>query len=293
MQKYLDGFLSYLRIEKNCSPLTITDYRLELEKFNYFLEKENLVSIELINNFLIRNYIYTIKEQRNLSATSTYKKIAILKSYFNYLEINEIIKSNPTKNIKLPRKEKPIPRVVSNDEFTRLISCIKFSPARCRKNYIRDSLIFSILYYCGLRRSELLNLNWDDINLGSKIIYIRSSKNKSGRIIPMHPKVYELFELYLNLRLPLKNQALITGEIGNRLTCCSFNNLIKMYFQISLLAKKGYTAHSLRHGFATRLIEKNVNIFLVQKLLGHSSLDSTKIYVHFDNSSCREAIKLL
>ena len=293
MQNYLNDYLSYLRIEKNCSPLTITDYRLEIEKFNNFFASENLFSIELISNGHIRNYIYTIKEQRNLSATSTYKKIAILKSFFNYLETNEIIKFNPTKNIKLPRKEKPIPKVVSNDEFTRLLSCIKFSPARCRKNYIRDSLIFSMLYYCGLRRSELLNLNWDDLNLGSKIICIRSSKNKSGRVIPIHSKVCELLELYLDTKLPLKNRALIVGETGKRLTICSFTNLIKMYFKISLLAKKGYTAHSLRHGFATRLIEKNVNIFLVQKLLGHSCLDSTKIYVHFDSKSCTEAIKLL
>lgn len=290
MQGYISNYLTYLRIEKNCSPLTITDYRLELEKFITFLEKENLVSLELISHHIIRNYIYTIKAKRNLSNTSVYKKIAVLKSFFNFLIDSEIISSNPTKNIKLPRKEKPIPRAISKTDFERLISCLKFSPSRCRKNYIRDKLIFYLLYYCGLRRGELLSLDWDDVNLGSRIIIIRSSKNKSGRIIPIHPKLYDLLELYLTQRLPLKNRALIAGEAGKRLTVGSFSNLIKMYFKISLLSKKGYTAHSLRHGFATRLIEKNINIFLVQKLLGHANLDSTQIYVHFDNSASIEAI---
>ena len=83
---------------------------------------------------------------------------------------------NPTRAINLPRKTKPIPKAVSDDDFKRLITCIKFSPARCRKNYIRDSLIFYMLYYCGLRRCELLNLSWEDVDLGKQWLIVRCGK---------------------------------------------------------------------------------------------------------------------
>ncbi len=289
MDYYLPQYLSYLSIEKNCSPLTINDYRLELEKFSEYIIKRTS-DLNEINITLIRSYIHTIKDERNLSNTSIYKKIAILKSYFNFLEDEEVIVKNPTRKIRFPRKERQIPRVLTHQEFEWLIKCLRYSPARCRKNYIRDKLIFHMLYYCGLRRSELLNLDWDDVNLESKVLFIRSTKNKSDRIIPIHSKVFELLELYLDQKLPLMSRALIVGEIDRRLTITSFTLLVNMHLTISGLKKKGYTAHTFRHSFATRLIEKKVNLLLVQRLLGHLSLDSTKIYVHFESDNFREAI---
>ena len=125
------------------------------------------------------------------------------------MEENEIIYKNPTRALKLPRKIKPIPKAVSGDDFKRLVDCIKFSPARCRKNYIRDSLIFNMLYYCGLRRCDLFSLSWEDVDLSKEWLIVRCGKNKKGRIIPMHPKVKELPDLYLTQSLPLKNNALI------------------------------------------------------------------------------------
>lgn len=292
MKSFLSQYLSYLAIEKNCSPLTISDYWLELKKFSEYIIKR-VVDLSEVNISLIRSYIQKIKEDRNLSNTSIYKKIAILKSYFNFLEDEEVITKNPTRKIHFPRKEKQIPKVLTHQEFEWLIKCIRYSPARCRKNYIRDKLIFHMLYYCGLRRSELLNLDWDDVNLESKVLFIRSTKNKSDRIIPIHSKVLKLLELYLDQRLPLISRALIVGEKDKRLAITSFTSLINMHLMISGLKKKGYTAHSFRHSFATRLTEKNVNILLVQRLLGHLSLDSTKIYVHFDSNNFRQAIDFI
>ncbi len=292
MESFLPQYISYLSIEKNCSPLTINDYRLELDKFSEYIITK-ITDLNEVNITLVRSYIQTIKEKRNLSNTSIYKKIAILKSYFNFLEDEEIIEKNPTKKIRFPRKEKYIPKVLTHQEFKWLIKCLRYSPARCRKNYIRDKLIFHMLYYCGLRRSELLNLDWDDVNLNSKVLFIRSTKNKSDRIIPIHSTVLELLDLHLDQRLPLTSRALIIGERGKRLTVTSFSNLINMHLMISSLKKKRYTAHSFRHAFATRLTEKNVNILLVQRLLGHLSLDSTKIYVHFESDNFQKAINCI
>ena len=246
MDHYLPQYFSYLSIEKNCSPLTVNDYRLELDKFREYIIKRTS-DLNDVNITLIRSYIQTIKEERDLSNTSIYKKIAILKSYFNFLEDEEVITKNPTRKIHFPRKEKQIPKVLTHQEFEWLIKCLRYSPSRCRKNYVRDKLIFHMLYYCGLRRSELLNLDWDDINLSSKVLFIRSTKNKSDRIIPIHSKVLELLELYLDQRLPLTSRALIIGEIDKRLTITSFTNLINMHLLISGLKKKGYTTHSFSY----------------------------------------------
>jgi site-specific recombinase XerD len=292
LEQFLNKYLTYLKIEKNCSPITLYCYRSELEKLIAYLD-DKIENANDIRIDLIRDYIYGSCQKRKLCTSSISKLICIFKSFFNYLEENEFTDKNPTRAIKLPRKIKPVPKAVSNDDFNRLIECIKFNPARCRKNIVRDSLIFNMLYYCGLRRSELLNLSWEDIDLGKQWLIVRCGKNKKDRIIPLHPKVRELLDLYLSQRLPLKNNALIIGEQGKRLSLSSFNIIINMYLAISMLKKKGYSAHSFRHGFATRLIEKNVNIFMVQRLLGHSSLDSTRIYIHFEKDGYREAVEAL
>ncbi|MDD5601264.1 MAG: tyrosine-type recombinase/integrase [Actinomycetota bacterium] len=291
-EQYLQKYLTYLKFEKDCSPMTLCCYKAELEKLLIYLN-DKIFALNDIKIDLLRDYIYKTCQARKLSPNSIYKLISIYKSFFNYLEENGFIEKNPTRVLKLPRKIKPIPKVVSNDDFKKLISCIKFSPARCRKNCIRDSLIFYMLYYCGLRRSELLNLSWENIDLGKDWLIVRCGKNKKDRIIPLHPKVKELLDLYLIQRLPLKNNALIIGEQGSRLTITSFNNIINMYLAVSGIKKKGYSAHSFRHGFATRLIEKNVNIFMVQRLLGHSSLDSTRIYIHFEKEGYKKAVESL
>jgi len=150
-----------------------------------------------------------------------------------------------------------------------------------------------MLFYCGLRRGELIALDWDDINLGKEWLMVRFSKNKGARTIPLHPKVRVLLDKYLKERLPLHSRALITGEKKKRITVTSFNNLVNMWLAISGLKKKGYSTHSFRHAFATRLVQKNVNIFMVQKLMGHLSLDSTKAYVHFGDKNYQEAINYL
>ncbi len=292
LEGYLQKYLTYLQIEKNCSPITLHCYRTELQKLLTYLD-DKIANLNDIKIDLLRDYIYGTCQVRKLSPNSIYKLISIFKSFFNYLEENGYIEKNPARAIKLPRKIKPVPTAVSNDDFKRLITSVKFSPARCRKNLIRDCLIFYMLYYCGLRRCELLNLSWEDVDLGKQWLIVRCGKNKKDRIIPLHPKVIEFLDLYLEQRLPMKNNALITGEQGRRLTVSSFNNIINMHLFVCGIKKKGYSAHSFRHGFATRLIEKNINIFMVQRLLGHSSLDSTRIYVHFEKDSYKNAIELL
>jgi len=122
---------------------------------------------------------------------------------------------------------------------------------------------------------------------------IRSGKGGKDRLIPLHKAVTRLLDKYLDKRLPLKTDSLIIGEQGRRMCKCSFVNLLKMYLAISGLKRKGYTAHSFRHSFATHLVEAGVDLFKVQKLLGHASLDTTKIYINFNSSQMSKAIDRL
>lgn len=294
MKMYIKNFLNYLEIEKSSSTLTICQYGKELEKFIDYIKKEKIENLHNVTTSLIRKYLYFIKENRNLCQSSISKIIAIIKSFFNYLETEEIIAKNPTRIIRVPKKVSKAPKVISKYEIEMLLNSIKFSPARCRKSYIRDKLLISMLYYTGIRRSELLSLNWQDINLGKNFLTIRSGKGKKDRIIPLHKNLTELLDKYLDLRLPLKCNALFTGESGNKRLCkCSFTNILKMHLKIAGLANKGYSAHSFRHSFATNLIENGIDVFKVQKLLGHSCLDTTRIYVNFNNTNLVKAIDTL
>jgi site-specific recombinase XerD len=283
-----------MKLEKMASTTTIYGYRKEVKKFiDYITDNTDILDINLISTSTVRQYFYYAKENRGLCQSSLSKIISTIKSFFNYLEEEEIIIKNPTRKIRVPKKIYRIPSVMSKYEVDLIIRSVDFAPLRCRKNNIRDKLVLSLLYYTGIRKSELLNLNWNDINLSKNTLIVRNGKGGKDRLIPLHKKVTELLDSYLDERLPLKNDALIIGEQGRRLCNGSFEYLLKMYLTLSGLKKKGYSAHTFRHTFATHLIEAGVDIFKVQKLLGHSSLDTTKIYINFNSSQMAKAVDRL
>jgi len=263
IRDYLDSFFSYLSTEKNASKITIYQYKSELLKLFAFLNSQNIPEINLISTRILREYFSYTKQERNLAYSSISRIIAITKSFFNYLEEDEIILKNPSRKIRVPKKINKIPLVMSKYEVDLIIRSVDFAPLRCRKNAIRDRLVLSLLYYTGIRRTELLNLNWTDINLSKSTIIIRSGKGNKDRLILLHQAVTKLLDKYLEQRLPLKTDALIIGEQGRRMCKCSFINLLKMYLALSGLKRKGYTAHSFRHSFATHLVESWVDLFKV------------------------------
>jgi len=293
MRDYIDSFLAYMKTEKMASPATIYDYSKEVKKFIDYIYSIGISDINLISTRIIRQYFYHAKENRGLCQSSISKIISIAKSFFNYLEEDDIITKNPTRKIRVPKKVCRIPSVMSKYEVDLIIRSVDFAPLRCRKNNIRDKLVISLLYYTGIRKSELLNLNWTDINLSKSTLIIRRGKGGKDRLIPLHREVARLLDKYLDERLPLKTEALIIGEQGKRMCNGSFRGLLKMYLTLSGLKRKGYSAHTFRHSFATHLVEAGVDLFKVQKLLGHASLDTTKIYINFNSSQMARAIDRL
>ena len=247
MENLLSNYLSYMRIEKYASPHSLYSYRYHLEKFINYLKQCDIDSFDQCTLSGIREYVYLCKDSRNLSPNSVRLLIAVLKSFFNYLSDENLITSNPTRKIKLPKKVASAPKAIAKFEIEQILNAINISPARCRKNQIRDRLIISMLYYSGIRKSELLALNWNDIDLGKSVLIIRSGKGRKFRQIPIHSKLQNLLDLCLEQRLPLDNCALFVGEQGKRLSRNSFANILKMYLKLSGLDSKGFSAHCFRH----------------------------------------------
>ena len=183
MLSTIDRFLDYLKVERMASKVTLRDYYRELFRLQDFLLSNDISDINLISTRILREYIYRSKESRNLASSSTSKLIAIIKSFFNYLEEDEVIVKNPARKIKVPPKVNKLPQVLSKHEVDLIIRSVDFTPLRYRKNTVRDRLILTLLYYTGIRRNELLKLSWDDLNLSKSTLIVRSGKgNKDGLI---------------------------------------------------------------------------------------------------------------
>ena len=282
-----------MRIEKNSSPHSLSSYRRHLEKFINYLKQCGIDSFKNCSISIIREYVYTTRDSHNLSPNSVRLLIAVLKSFYNYLADEELISVNPTRKIKLPKRVVPVPKAIEKFEIEKILNAINSSPSRCRKNQIRDRLIISLLYFSGVRKSELLGLNWNDIDLAKFVLTVRSGKGRKFRQIPIHPKVRTLLDLYLEQRLPLTDYALFVGEQGKRLNKNSFANILKMYLALSGLEKKGYSAHTFRHSFASHLLENGADIFSIQELMGHSSLDTIKAYINCSRQKMVSAVECL
>ena len=249
MYDQVNGFLKYLIIEKNASPRTIVKYKSDLNCLcSYLNEHFSISDLNSVKINHIRDYLEHIKDLKQLKVASVSSKIAVIKSFFGYLSASKIINDNPTIFLRTPRIPTPIPKFLNDIELEKLLSAPdRLKSKRHRKFIIRDKLILTMFAYTGARKSELLNLNWDDLNLDTSHLVIRNSKNKTDRSIPLHKNITCLLQSYLFLRLPLTCNALFVGERGNRLTSSSLVRLFIRYFKMSGLSSKGYTIHSLRH----------------------------------------------
>jgi len=288
MNNFIDYFLNYLQTEKDAAKSTIHKYKADLERLFKYLQ---ITDINEINQNHLREYLNHIRQVYNYTSSSIANKINILHHFFRFLHNSGYISTNPAILIRPPRKKVKIPKVLNDIELEKLLKEPDFNTdTRFKKYALRDKLIFTMFAYTGLRRTELINLNWNDINLGNKYLIVRKSKNKNQRIIPLHDRVIELLDLYLTQRLPLKNNALFIGRTGQRIHHNSLKNLFDRYIKLS---GKGYTIHTLRHTFATRLLNKDVSLVNIKNLMGHRSLESTQIYLHVTGKELVKSIDKL
>lgn len=270
-------FIEYIDFEKNYSPNTITAYRKDLESFQTFCKNE-LDEIDLINipYNIIRNWIVKLVEAK-VSNRSINRKISSLKSYFNYLQKTKQIDQNPLQKHRSLKVPKTINVPFSEKEINEVI---QFFEDKEDFDSVRNKLIIELLYSTGMRRTELIALKKESIDLSQNIVKVLGKRNKE-RQIPLLKSVMETMKRYLNERNKINSNSdyyFITKK-GEKLYPTLVYRIINEYFsKVSVKAKK--SPHVIRHSFATHLLNEGADLNSVKELLGHSSLASTQVYTH-------------
>jgi integrase/recombinase XerD len=295
MDDSVNSFLQHLVVEKGFSRNTLEAYRNDLGQFQEFTRgrpngaSTGAHSWQAVDLNLLNEYITDLRGRKGYRETTTARKVAALKSFFSFLVMNGEIDEDPTESLGSPRVGRTLPRCLSEDEVARLLD--EASKTGTPESQ-RDATILELLYATGLRVSELVSLNVQDIDLQES--YVRCwGKGSRERIAYLYPKALaELKEYLAGARVALlgarKNeQALFVNHRGERLTRQWVWNILKSYSKKAGIDER-ITPHTLRHSFATHLLQNGASLRHVQELLGHSSISTTQVYTHLADSHLRE-----
>ena len=273
MNDYIDKFIRYLEIEKAVSSHTLRAYRKDLEIFFDYAKTEP-EGIDIID---VRGFVAgQIKE--GMSKTSVSRRLSCIRSFFRFLHKEGYIKSNPAKFVSNPKVPKLLPRFLSVDEVFSLVE----KPEGFGFIPVRDKAILELLYSSGLRVSELSGLNMEDLNIKESLIKIRG-KGKKERIVPVGSKAIDALKSYMIERMLLKSKdkALFLNRIRTRLTDRGVRRIVVKYARELAMYGK-ISPHTMRHTFASHLLQGGADLRVIQELLGHSSLSTTQKYTHLD-----------
>jgi integrase/recombinase XerC len=279
-------FIHYLSAEKNASPHTCRAYEGDLEEFENFLKSSGMslstaqdIEMGKVDRLAIRRYLSFLHRRNKKSSIA--RKISTLRSFFKYLVREQLATSNPAKSVSTPKVEKPLPTTLTVDEAFRLME----TPAGNKG--LRDRAILELLYSSGIRVGELVGLNLNQLDLDLGIVKVMG-KGRKERIVPVGSKAVEALKTYLEKRGSLSGEIpLFVNSRGERLTARSVGRLIKKYTKRSGIFRK-ISPHTLRHTFATHLLDAGADIREIQEMLGHASLSTTQRYIHLSMGKLME-----
>ena len=274
-------------LERGLSNNTREGYLNDVKKLLNYLNENNL-SLKDVSLDHLHNFIATLHDL-GISSRSQARIISGIKSFFRFLKLENHIDTNPTLLLESPRVGRKLPEVLSIEEIDEMISCIDLSTNEGQRN----RAIIETLYSCGLRVSELINLEINKIFLEEEYIVIKGKGNKE-RIVPISPTAIHEIKLYLNDRRhldikPGEENILFLNRRGRRLTRVMIFYIIKQLAELANIRKE-ISPHTLRHSFATHLLEGGANLRAIQQMLGHESISTTEIYIHIDRTRLREEI---
>ncbi len=279
---FIEQFLKFLDVEKNSSPHTIKNYRSDLIEFFKFNGKNSVTDINYLE---IRKFLAYLKEREFLKTTIS-RKLACLKSFFKYLTRERLLPTNPASGIQTPKRDRRLPSFLEIKEVEHLIEAAKGDKWETK----RDLTILETLYSSGIRVSELVGLNEEDVDLLGCLVKVRG-KGKKERIVPIGSCAVNAIKAYVEsapLDLEQRSVPLLINRRKTRLSDRSVRRIILKYARIAAL-KKGISPHTLRHSFATHLLDRGADLRSVQELLGHAHLSTTQIYTHVTAKRLREA----
>lgn len=272
MEKYIEKFIRYLEIEKNYSQHTILNYKLDLEDFSKFLAG---IELEKVEYLLLRKYLAVLKE-KNLGTRTIGRRLSALRSFFRFLTREGYLKTNPILMLSSPKLEKHLPSFLTEEEVSKLIESA-FAKNDKDEMGLRDRAILETFYSTGMRISEVVGLSMQDLDFISGTIKV-FGKGKKERIVPIGDAAVGAIRKYVEKRKK-ENSAIFLNKNGGRISTRGARNIVGKYIRLAGM-RHGVSAHTLRHSFATHLLNRGADLRTVQELLGHANLSTTQIYTH-------------
>jgi len=288
MEELVLHFLDFLKNDKRLSLNTLQSYKRDIEQYITYLKDMKIQNIANTNKTTVIAYLLHLQKKGRATSTIS-RNLASIRSFYQYLTKKGIISQDPTENLESPKVEKKLPQILSTKEVELLLEQPKCDDL---KGY-RDKAMLELLYATGIRVSELISLDLDDVNL--EMQYIRCNKGARERIVPIGSVSVNALQEYLtksrNLLIQRPDEkALFVSVNGKRLTRQGFWKIIKQY-KNQAKNNKDITPHTLRHSFAAHLLENGADLRSIQEMLGHSDISSTQIYAQLAKNRIKEIYK--
>jgi len=287
MQELFQSYINYLEVERNASPYTVRNYKTDLLDFFNFLREKKVGSLTEVDKHILREYLSYLVGQ-NIVKRSIARKLSAIRSFYRFLQREEIIAVSPVANTTSPKLDKRLPAFLSQDEINRLLEAPDLSTPQGQ----RDRALLELLYASGLRVSEIASLDVEQVDFETNEIRVWG-KGAKERVVLMGKPAAEALTAYLKKGRPellggkKTSKALFVNRYGGCLTERSVQKLLERYAGIAGIKKRVHP-HMLRHTCATHLLDGGADLRVVQELLGHASLSSTMIYTHVTKSQARK-----
>lgn len=287
MLPQLQSFIQYLSVERGLSRNTLESYERDLTKYLAYIKEQGIDSLAGSSKLHITSYMSSLKKQGKAPATVSRSMVSI-RAFYQFLVRERLLDKDPSMNMETPKLEKRLPKVMSMNEVELLLD----APDVSTPNGMRDKAMLEVLYATGIRVSELTSLNLSDIHLG--LGYIRCvGKGSKERIIPLGRIAAQSLDLFIQTKRDMlikqdkQEEALFPSHLGSRMTRQGFWKIIKKYGAM-VNSHKEITPHTLRHSFATHLLENGADLRAVQEMLGHADISTTQIYTHVTKKKMKE-----
>lgn len=278
MDDLVDRYVNYLVVEKGLADKTIESYSLDLSEFLNYLKKNNINQVEAVDTTVLLKHLISLRDN-GLGPRSRARHLVTLRGFFRFLVHEKILKNDPARLIDLPKSGLRLPDVLSVKDVEKLLK----APDAAKPKGARDAAMLEILYAAGLRVSELIHLKLQDVNLEAGFVRV-FGKGSKERVVPIGLFAKEKTNLYLETSRPLMlkkttSPYLFVGRTGKPMTRQGFWKLLRQYVHLAGITKN-VTPHSLRHSFASHLLEGGADLRAVQVMLGHVDISTTQIYTH-------------
>lgn len=288
MKKELNEFFSYLKHEKNASPHTIASYKRDLTQLAAYMDNKKF-RLKDVDNVILRGFLASLYEKKEKKSTIA-RKLAAIRSFFQFCMRKMWLDDNPAKVVATPKQEIYIPSFLSEEEMADFLDLPKSDNVLA----LRDRAILELLYATGVRVSELVGINIEDITFEEKMIKVRG-KGKKERLVPFGKMAENSLYSYLKARqlinkTKIDDKVLFLNYRGERISSRSVERIVNKYIHRSATKRK-ISPHSLRHSFASHLLSRGADLRVIQELLGHESLATTQKYTHLDLRHLLEVYK--